>query len=105
MLEMILGVQSLLILVLIGFIIWRGSRPADNSAATLIKQDITNLSDSVTKLKDGLNQQINERLDKEPGLVNSDPYGEGWMIRVRPNSQTDVGQLLDAGAYGKHIGA
>jgi glycine cleavage system H protein len=47
---------------------------------------------------------INERLDKEPALVNSDPYGAGWMIRVRPSSAGDLDGLLKADAYSKHIG-
>jgi glycine cleavage system H protein len=47
---------------------------------------------------------VNDRLDKEPALVNSDPYGAGWMIRVKPSNQSEIGALLDAGAYTKHIG-
>lgn len=62
--EIILGLQSLVILALIVFLARRSNNQADTTAATLIKQDITALSDSVNKLKDGLNQQINERLDK-----------------------------------------
>lgn len=62
--EIILGLQSLVILTLIIFLVRRSNSQADTTAATLIKQDITALSDSVNKLKDGLNQQINERLDK-----------------------------------------
>lgn len=45
---------------------------------------------------------VNDRLDGEPALVNSDPYGDGWMIRLRLKGQpTD---LLDAAAYNQHIG-
>jgi glycine cleavage system H protein len=47
---------------------------------------------------------INDRLDKEPGLVNTEPYGEGWMIRMRASNAGDLASLLDAGAYAKHIG-
>ena len=47
---------------------------------------------------------INERLDKEPALVNSDPYGAGWMIRVKPTNQSEIAALLGADAYTKHIG-
>jgi glycine cleavage system H protein len=47
---------------------------------------------------------INDRLDKEPALVNSDPYGAGWMIRIKPSNQAEIGALMDSGAYGKHIG-
>lgn len=64
MLEIILGIQSLVILGLLIFFLRRGANKEEATAATLIKQDITTLSQSVDKLKDGLNQQINERLDK-----------------------------------------
>ena len=47
---------------------------------------------------------INDRLDKEPALVNSDPYGAGWMIRVKPSNPSEIDALMNAGAYGKHIG-
>jgi glycine cleavage system H protein len=48
---------------------------------------------------------VNERLDKEPGLVNSDPYGEGWMIRLRVSNTAEQDQLLGPEEYAKHIGA
>jgi glycine cleavage system H protein len=47
---------------------------------------------------------INERLDKEPALVNSDPYKSGWMIRVRPSDPSELDALLKADAYTTHIG-
>jgi glycine cleavage system H protein len=47
---------------------------------------------------------INERLDKEPGLVNSDPYGDGWMIRLRLKDQGETEQLLGPDEYRKHTG-
>lgn len=46
---------------------------------------------------------VNERLDKEPALVNSDAYGDGWMIRVKPSGDWKSG-LLDAAAYRKLVG-
>ena len=46
---------------------------------------------------------INPRLDKEPALVNSDPYGAGWMIKVRPTNAAELDSLLRADAYNKHI--
>ena len=46
--------------------------------------------------------EVNARLDKEPSLVNSDPYGEGWMIKVRPTGE--LSGLMDGGAYTSHIG-
>ena len=41
----------------------------------------------------------NEALDASPELVNSDPYGEGWMIDVRPDDPGSVEGLLDAATY------
>lgn len=46
---------------------------------------------------------INDRLDKEPALVNTDPYGAGWMIRMRTSSSVELDTLLDAAAYTKLI--
>ena len=48
--------------------------------------------------------EINARLDQEPALVNSDPYGEGWMIRIRADDPSSVDALMDAAAYKAHIG-
>ncbi len=46
--------------------------------------------------------EINARLDGEPSLVNSDPYGEGWMIKLKTSGA--AGNLLDAAAYKALIG-
>lgn len=48
--------------------------------------------------------EINSRLDQEPALVNSDPYGAGWMIRVRPDDPSAVDRLMDAAAYQGRVG-
>ena len=47
--------------------------------------------------------EVNSRLDAEPALVNSDPYGDGWMIKIKVAS-ADISSLLDAEAYKKQIG-
>jgi glycine cleavage system H protein len=47
---------------------------------------------------------VNTRLDKEPALVNTDPYGDGWMIRVRVKNDGERTQLLSADAYAKLVG-
>jgi glycine cleavage system H protein len=49
--------------------------------------------------------EVNTRLDTEPGLVNSDPYGEGWMIRLRVTDAAQLDELLTADAYRKLIGS
>lgn len=43
----------------------------------------------------------NERLNEEPELVNQEPYGDGWMFTIRPDSAADFNHLLDATAYTK----
>ena len=47
---------------------------------------------------------VNERLDKEPALVNTDPFGDGWMIRVRLTDKAEVDQLLSPEDYAKQVG-
>jgi len=46
----------------------------------------------------GTVEEVNSALDSQPELVNSDPYGEGWMVRVRLSSK-DTAHLLSADAY------
>ncbi len=46
----------------------------------------------------------NESLDATPELVNSDPYGDGWLFEVRPADGSDAGGLLDVAAYREQIG-
>jgi len=41
----------------------------------------------------------NEELDRRPELVNSDPYGEGWMIEITPSGEGDIEGLLDSDGY------
>lgn len=48
--------------------------------------------------------EVNAALDEEPAVVNSDPYGEGWMIKIRVQDPSDLDALMDASAYGEHVG-
>ena len=43
--------------------------------------------------------EVNPKLEDNPELINSDPYGEGWMIKVKMTNPSEVGSLLDAEAY------
>lgn len=47
----------------------------------------------------------NELLDANPELVNSDPYGDGWIVEIRLGDGADAGVLLDAKAYGDIVSA
>jgi glycine cleavage system H protein len=48
--------------------------------------------------------EINSRLDQEPALVNSDPYGAGWMIKLRVEDASAIEGLMSADAYTNHVG-
>ena len=43
--------------------------------------------------------QVNELLDEQPELLNSDPYGEGWIFTISPTDSDDYGELLDSTGY------
>lgn len=45
----------------------------------------------------------NEALEATPELVNSDPYGEGWLIEISVSDPSALGDLLDAAAYQQHV--
>ena len=43
--------------------------------------------------------EINPELEEHPELVNKDPYGDGWLIKIKPTDTTEMDELLDAEAY------
>ena len=47
---------------------------------------------------------VNDALDDDPSLVNSDPYGTGWMIKLRLVDANEVNALLSSDSYAEHIG-
>jgi glycine cleavage system H protein len=48
--------------------------------------------------------EINDALEGDPGIVNKDPYGDGWMIKLRIRNRAELDQLLPAADYAQHIG-
>jgi glycine cleavage system H protein len=46
----------------------------------------------------------NDKLDDSPDLINSDPYGEGWILELEVADDSELGDLLDAAAYGTLAG-
>ena len=48
--------------------------------------------------------EINPHLNDKPEMVNKDPYGEGWMVKIFIDNPDEVKELLDAEAYKKLIG-
>jgi len=53
---------------------------------------------------DGVIVEVNEKLESEPELVNNDPYGEGWMVKIKLDDPSQANELLDLAAYEKITG-
>jgi glycine cleavage system H protein len=52
----------------------------------------------------GTIKEVNEELESSPELVNSDPYGDGWMVKMTVSNPADINGLLDAAAYNALVG-
>ncbi len=78
---------------------------------TLDKEEIFGTVEAVKTVSDlflplsGEVIEFNDSLETEPEKVNSDPYGDGWMIKLRMTNTEELEQLLDDGAYKEIIGA
>jgi glycine cleavage system H protein len=49
--------------------------------------------------------EFNEELEAAPEMVNKDPYGKGWVIKIKITDPSELNELLDAGQYGELVGA
>ena len=47
--------------------------------------------------------EVNEELENSPELMNSDPYGKGWMAKLKTKNLEELGTLLDSESYEKHV--
>ena len=78
--------------------------------ATVAKGDSAGTIEAVKTVADlfapfgGEITEVNVALDDRPEIVNTDPYGEGWMIRMKVDDPSVVDGLLDADGYQQHIG-
>jgi glycine cleavage system H protein len=78
---------------------------APNAGATVTKDEAYAEIESVKAVSDviaplsGVLVAVNEALSDSPETVNQDPYGEGWLIRVKLSDPSEVEQLMDAAAY------
>ena len=77
---------------------------------TINKEDVFGSIEAVKTVSDlimpvtGEVLEVNPELEDAPELVNSDPYGEGWIIKITMTDQNDLNDLLDADAYKEFIG-
>jgi glycine cleavage system H protein len=77
---------------------------------TLAEQEIFGTVEAVKTVSDlflPLKAEIIEKntaLDSNPELINTDPYGDGWMVKIKLENAAEIEKLLDATAYRKEIG-
>ncbi|WP_298736644.1 glycine cleavage system protein GcvH [uncultured Chitinophaga sp.] len=77
---------------------------------TLEAEDVFGTVEAVKTVSDlflpvaGTINELNAQLESEPELVNTDPYGEGWMVKMTVKNPADVEALLDAAAYQALVG-
>ena len=75
------------------------------------KEDVFGTVEAVKTVSDlfmpltGTVNEINPALDNQPELVNSDPYGEGWMVKISIKDASEIDSLLSAEAYKTLVGA
>jgi glycine cleavage system H protein len=65
-------------------------------------ESVKAVSDVVSPLS-GEVVEVNQKAVDEPEVVNEDPYGDGWLIRIRMSDPAEVEQLLDVGTYKAHV--
>lgn len=77
---------------------------------TLEKEEVFGTVEAVKTVSDlflpvsGEIIEFNESLEEEPEKVNEDPYGAGWMVRIRMSDPSELEELLDADAYRELVG-
>jgi glycine cleavage system H protein len=76
--------------------------PAESVFGTV--EAVKTVSDLYLPLSGKITEK-NPNLDGQPELVNSDPYGDGWMIRMTISDPGELSRLMDAGAYQQLVGA
>ena len=81
----------------------------DTKGKSLAKEVVFGTIEAVKTVSDlflpvsGTITEVNSILEKEPEKVNSDPYGDGWIVKVKVDNPDDVDQLMNAEAYQKMV--
>jgi glycine cleavage system H protein len=65
-------------------------------------ESVKAVSDVISPLS-GEVLEVNEAVVDAPETVNDDPYGQGWLVRIRMSDPSEVETLMDAGAYRAHV--
>jgi glycine cleavage system H protein len=78
-----------------------GSTVTKDAAAGEV-ESVKAVSDVIPPLS-GEGLEVNQKAVDEPEIVNEDPYGEGWLIRIRVSDPSEADSLMDAAAYTAHV--
>ena len=82
----------------------------DTEGEQLEKEEVFGSIEAVKTVSDlfmPINGEVlsfNEKLEDDPELINTDPYGEGWVIKIAISDVTELDELLDASAYQQLVG-
>jgi glycine cleavage system H protein len=71
--------------------------------AAAVVESVKAASDVYSPISGEVIANNSEALSATPELVNSDPYGQGWLFKVKPSNSSELGSLLDAKAYEKVV--
>ena len=71
--------------------------------AAAVVESVKAASDVYSPVSGEVIANNSEALSATPELVNSDPYGQGWLFKIKPSNTSELGSLLDAKAYGKVV--
>jgi glycine cleavage system H protein len=78
-------------------------RQANAKEPIAVVESVKAASDIYAPVK-GTVVEVNKALEADPGLINREPYGQGWIFVLKLDNADDLKQLKDAGAYKKQIG-
>jgi len=78
-------------------------RQANAKEAIAVVESVKAASDIYAPVK-GTVVEVNKALEADPGLINREPYGQGWIFVLKFDNADDLKQLKDAAAYQKQIG-
>lgn len=78
-------------------------RSVNAREATAVVESVKAASDIYAPVK-GTIIDVNKALENDPGLINREPFGEGWLFVLKMDSTNDAQQLKDAAAYKQQIG-
>ena len=78
-------------------------RALTKGGAAAVVESVKAASDVYSPVSGQVIANNSEALSATPELVNSDPYGQGWLFKVKPSNSSELGSLLDAKAYEKVV--